>query len=228
MPVAGWLPSALALNGVTWTASSQSKSKVSLKPSEVLSLFPWDVGAALARVADRSRLLERALGLGFSHGFFNGARSCFRPLSVFCFPAPSGLLRGRCWVCFLLGRCWLLFLGWTVSGVECWNSSASSWSTKSSSSPCFGRFGLLLQPLIGLAIKASKPAMESPSLNDLFSCTHSDLLLPLLSGRPRLTPTVDGKLALSFNSGCAFFSDKWGSMKKRKEYDNAQNLIWIL
>ncbi|KAG7237820.1 hypothetical protein INR49_031833 [Caranx melampygus] len=40
-------------------------------------------GAVLEHVAKRSRLLERALGLGFSHGFFNGARSALRPLSGF-------------------------------------------------------------------------------------------------------------------------------------------------
>lgn len=119
MGAAGRFSSALALNGVMWTASSQSKSNVSLNPREVLSLFPCDGGAVLARVADRSRLLERALGLGFSQGFFNAARSGLRPLSGFR-AAGSGLVGGCCgWACFLLGRCWLFFLGGTGSGVEC-------------------------------------------------------------------------------------------------------------
>lgn len=212
MGVAGWLSSALALNGVTWTVSSQSKSNVSLNPSEVLRLFPCDRVAVLTRVADRSRLLERALGLGFSHGFFNGARSALRPLSGLR-TAGSGLMRGCCWACFLLGRC--CFLIGAGSGVECWNSSMSTVSAKSGSAPCEGLSWLPSSLRIGLAIKAPKPATGSPSLNDPASRTRSDLLRLLLSAWRRLTPTVDGKVTCLLPSDRAFFSDGWGSVKKK-------------
>lgn len=215
MGVTGGLSSALALNGVTWTVSSQSKSKVSLNPSEVFSLFPWVVGAVLARVADWSRLFERALGLGFSHGFFNGPRSGLRPRSCFL-AGGSGLFRGCCWACFLPGRCWLARLGGVGSGVECWNSSVSMLSANSAPAPCTGWIGSLLSPLTGLAGMAPRPPIESSSLIKPLSCTRSDLLRLLLSVWRRLTPTVDGRETSSSGLDGAFCSGDWGSTEKMR------------
>lgn len=221
--VAGWFSSPFALNGVMWTVSSQSKSNVSLNPSDVLSLLLWGGGAAFPCVATRSRLLERALGLGFSQGFFSGTRSGLRPLSGFR-GAGSGLERGCCcWVCFLPG-CWCVFLGRTGSGVEWCNSPLSLTSTASGSAPGWFWFRPELSPWIGLGNTALRSATGSALLNRRCSCTRSERLLLLLSPCRRLTPTVDGRATSLSQLMCPFFleggesTEKWFE-NKYKSFD---------
>lgn len=184
----GWLSSGLALNGVTWSSSLQSKSNVSSNPSDELSLLLCGACPALALATDRSRLLERALGLGFSQGFFNGPRSGLRPRSCFC-GAGSGLERGGGgWACLLLGCCLLLAGG--GSGVECCTASERHGSTVSFPARCCFWSGLFTSPGMGLRAD-SKPTSKSVSVRKV-CCTHSDLRRLLLSARWRRTPTVEG------------------------------------
>lgn len=200
MGVFGWLSSTFALKGVTWVVSSQSKSKVSLNPSEVLSLLPCGGGAFLERVAERSLLLERALGLDFSHGFLNWEHSTLRPRSTFRV-AGSVLVQGCCWAFFLL-----TFLCGTGSGVECWKFSVSVTPAASGSDLRCGKFKVLSLLQIGLPTEVSISGMVATSQKDCRFCTRSDRLVFIFSVRWRRVPTVEGKMKCSSHLDCSVLS----------------------